>query len=77
MAEQAKGKKIRNVEDALKAYNKYSNNISRKIDAKDRKAITAALESVKTEDIAKISRNLVRVCYTQAEQLTLLIGQMN
>lgn len=53
MAEQAKGKKIRNVEDALKAYNKYSNNISRKIDAKDRKAITAALESVKTEDIAK------------------------
>lgn len=53
MAEQAKGKKIRNVEDALKAYNKYSNNISRKIDAKDRKAITAALESVKAEDIAK------------------------
>ncbi|WP_336431837.1 colicin-like pore-forming protein [Providencia rettgeri] len=29
------------------------NNISRKIDAKDRKAITAALKSVKAEDIAK------------------------
>lgn len=53
MAEQAKGKKIRNAEDALKAYNKYNNNINRKIDAKDRKAIAAALESVKVDDIAK------------------------
>lgn len=67
MAEQAKGKKIRNAEDALEAYNKYNNNINRKIDAKDRKAIAAALESVKVDDIAKnlkkISKSMGFVSY--------------
>lgn len=52
LASQAKGKTIRNVDDALKAYNKYKANINKKINAKDRQAISAALESVKVADIA-------------------------
>ncbi|WP_438426788.1 colicin-like pore-forming protein, partial [Escherichia coli] len=47
MAGQAKGKKIRNVEEALKTYEKYRADINKKINAKDRAAIAAALESVK------------------------------
>ncbi|EDF0855082.1 colicin transporter [Salmonella enterica subsp. enterica serovar Enteritidis] len=50
---QAKGKKIRNANDALKAYEKHKANINKKINAKDRKAIATALESVKVADIAK------------------------
>lgn len=50
---QAKGKKIRNANDALKAYEKQKANINKKINAKDRKAIASALESVKAADIAK------------------------
>lgn len=53
LAEQARGKKIQNIEDALKAYEKHKANINKKINAKDRKAIATALESVKVEDIAK------------------------
>ncbi|EGS4262586.1 hypothetical protein I5Y61_004410 [Salmonella enterica] len=53
LAEQAKGKKIRNIEDALKVYEKHKANINKKINAKDRKAIATALESVKVADIAE------------------------
>lgn len=52
MAGQAKGKKIRNVEEALKTYEKYRTDINKKINAKDRAAIAAALESVKLSDIS-------------------------
>ncbi|OBU13492.1 hypothetical protein AYY18_01795 [Morganella psychrotolerans] len=53
LAEQAKGKKIRNADDALKAYEKHKANINKKINSQDRKAIAAALESIKLADIAK------------------------
>lgn len=53
LADQARGKKIRNIEDALKAYEKHKADINKKINAKDRKAIAAALESVKIADIAR------------------------
>ncbi|ELK0283372.1 colicin transporter [Salmonella enterica] len=53
LANQAKGKKVSNVEEALKAYEKHKANINKKINAKDREAIAKALESVKVEDIAK------------------------
>lgn len=53
LAEQSRGKKIRNVDDALKAYAKHQANINKKINAKDRAAIANALESVKVDDIAK------------------------
>ncbi|MGJ7244622.1 colicin-like pore-forming protein [Morganella morganii] len=52
LADQARGKTIRNIEDALKAYEKHKANINKKINAKDRKAIATALESVKVADIA-------------------------
>ncbi|WP_413482251.1 colicin-like pore-forming protein [Morganella psychrotolerans] len=53
LADQAKGKKIRNADDALKAYEKHKANINKKINSQDRKAIAAALESIKLADIAK------------------------
>jgi len=53
LADQAKGKNIRSVEDALKAYDKHKANINKKINAKDREAIAKALESVKVGDIAE------------------------
>ena len=49
----AKGKKIRNANDALKTYEKHKANINKKINAKDRQAIASALESVKKADLAK------------------------
>ena len=52
MAGQAKGRNIRNVEEALKTYEKYRADINKKINAKDRAAIAAALESVKLSDIS-------------------------
>ncbi|WP_237584691.1 MULTISPECIES: colicin-like pore-forming protein [Proteus] len=53
LAQQARGKAIRNVDDALKAYEKYKADINRRINAKDRKAIATALESIKLDDIAQ------------------------
>ncbi len=53
LAEQAKGKKIRDIDDALKAYEKYRNNFNKKMNSEDRKAIVAALESIKSAEIAK------------------------
>lgn len=52
LASQVKGKTIRNVDDALKAYNKYKANINKRINAKDREAIVKALESIKVSEIA-------------------------
>lgn len=53
LASQAKGKKIRNAQDALKSYEKYKANINKKINAKDREAIAKALESVDIKEAAK------------------------
>lgn len=57
LANQAKGKKVRNVEDALKSYDKYKANINKKINAKDREAIAKALESV---DVGKAAKNIAK-----------------
>lgn len=57
LANQAKGKKIRNVEDALKSYEKYKANINKKINAKDREAIAKVLESV---DVGKTAKNIAK-----------------
>jgi hypothetical protein len=53
IAEQSRGKRIRNVEDALRAYDKYKTNINKKIDTKNRKIIASALESLNVDEIAK------------------------
>ncbi|HEJ7121883.1 TPA: colicin transporter [Serratia marcescens] len=55
LADQAKGKNVRNVNDALKAYDKYKANINKKINKKDREAIAKALESV---DVKQVARNI-------------------
>ncbi|MEX5878239.1 colicin-like pore-forming protein [Proteus vulgaris] len=52
LAEQSKGKTIRNVEDALRTYEKYGQNINNKINAKDRAAIIKALESIDAKQLA-------------------------
>lgn len=52
LAEQSKGKIIRNVEDALRTYEKYGQNINNKINAKDRAAIIKALESIDAKQLA-------------------------
>ncbi|HBC0352928.1 TPA: colicin transporter [Salmonella enterica subsp. enterica serovar Napoli] len=57
LADQAKGKKVRNVEDALRAYEKHKANINKKINAKDREAIAKALESV---DVKQAAKNISR-----------------
>ncbi|MEO3991586.1 colicin-like pore-forming protein [Pseudocitrobacter cyperus] len=46
------GKKIRSVEQALSAITKYENLLGTKFNAKDRKAIATALESVHYEELA-------------------------
>ncbi|HFZ1746316.1 TPA: colicin-like pore-forming protein [Klebsiella oxytoca] len=53
MASQVKGKKIRNVDDALRAYDKHKANINKKINAKDRAAITNALKAADMNTVAK------------------------
>ncbi|WP_267477116.1 colicin-like pore-forming protein [Klebsiella variicola] len=53
LATQAKGKNIRNIDDALKAYEKHKTNINKKINAQDRAAIAKALESVDVKEAAK------------------------
>ncbi|QPN88259.1 colicin-like pore-forming protein [Proteus vulgaris] len=47
-----KGKTIRSVEDALRTYEKYGQNINNKINAKDRAAIIKALESIDAKQLA-------------------------
>ncbi|MBG5951133.1 hypothetical protein I5E72_15445 [Proteus terrae] len=67
LAQQTRGKTIRNVDDALKAYEKYKADINRKINAKDRKAIATALESIKLDDITqklkKFSKGMAYTSY--------------
>lgn len=53
LANQARGKTIRNFDDALKAYEKHKANINKKIHAQDRAAIAKALESVDVKEAAK------------------------
>lgn len=49
----AKGKQIRNVDEALKSYDKYKDSLNKKFGLKDREAIALALESVDRDLMAK------------------------
>lgn len=77
MAGQAKGKKIRNVEEALKTYEKYRADINKKINAKDRAAIAAALESVKLSDISSNLNRFSRDWDMQENLQVLLTGSLS
>lgn len=60
LAEAAKGKQIRNVDDALKAFDKYKDVLNKKFSVKDREAIAQALESFDRDlmgkNLAKFSK---------------------
>ncbi|EPI5424792.1 colicin FY [Yersinia enterocolitica] len=53
LADAAKGKQIRSVDEALKAFDKYKDVLNKKFSVKDREAIAKALESVDRELMAK------------------------
>ncbi|WP_346833041.1 colicin-like pore-forming protein [Pseudomonas abietaniphila] len=53
ISQRARGKKIRNAEEALKAYDKYKHTLDTKFSVKDRDAIAKALESLDAETMAK------------------------
>lgn len=49
----AKGKRIRNADKALAAFNKYKGNINKKFSQKDREAIANAIAGLKQAELAK------------------------
>ena len=51
-ATQVKGKSLRNIDEALVAYERYRNSLGAKFGAKDRNAIINALQSVKYADLS-------------------------
>ncbi|MBX9479083.1 hypothetical protein J8Z85_08135 [Yersinia enterocolitica] len=57
LAEAAKGKQIRNVDEALKAFGQYKDVLNKKFSAKDREAMAKALESV---DRGLMAKNLAK-----------------
>lgn len=52
-AKQTKGKTLRNIDQALAAYEKYRGSLGTKLGVQDRNAIINALKSVKYADLAK------------------------
>lgn len=53
LAAASKGKRIRNYNDAMAAWNKYGNNIEKKLSLADRNAVVNALNSMTQTDLAK------------------------
>jgi hypothetical protein len=53
LADSAKGKKLRNADVAVKAFDKYKGGINKKFSAQDRQAINSALESLNRDLMAK------------------------
>ncbi|MDT0175154.1 colicin-like pore-forming protein [Enterobacter sp. BRE11] len=65
LAEQAKGKTIRNVDNALVAYDRYRSYLGAKFSAADRAAILNALNSV---DMARMASQLSKMLVIMAKQ---------
>lgn len=53
LAEEARGKKLRNAKEAIDAFNKYKDVLNKKFSVADREAIAKALESLNKEQMAK------------------------
>ncbi|HAU5602967.1 TPA: hypothetical protein JD320_002142 [Citrobacter koseri] len=53
LADDAKGKKLRNAQEAIKAFDKYKDSLNKKFSVADRNAIAKALESLNKEQMAK------------------------
>lgn len=52
LAEASRGKQIKGVDDALKSFDKFRNNLNKKYSLKDRQAISYALESINRAEMA-------------------------
>lgn len=52
LADSAKGKKIRNMDEALRSFDKYKDSINKKYGVKDRETIAKALESLNRQEMA-------------------------
>lgn len=57
LAESAKGKKLKNAEEALTAFNKYNKELNKKFGAKDREAIAKTLRALDRNQIARNLKN--------------------
>nr|MDN1221449.1 hypothetical protein [Escherichia coli] len=53
LADEAKGKKIRNANEAIKAFDRYKDVLNKKFSVSDREAIAKALESLNKDQMAK------------------------
>ncbi|EFX7485163.1 hypothetical protein EGH81_19680 [Shigella flexneri] len=53
LADEAKGKTLRNSKEAIKAFDKYKNVLNKKFSVSDREAIAKSLESLNKEQMAK------------------------
>lgn len=53
LAESAKGKKVRNAQEALKAFDQYKDSLNKKFSAKDRQAIADTLGKLDKDMMAK------------------------
>ena len=69
LADAAKGKKLRNAQEALDAFEKYGEAIRRKFGSKDRAAIAAALESLSRDEMAKNMARFSRAFMLTAEAI--------
>lgn len=61
LAENAKGKKIRNADEAIQTFNKYKDAINQKFGAKDREAIVNAINALDMQILAKNLANASKV----------------
>lgn len=71
LAAASKGKRIRSYNDAIAAWNKYGNNIEKKLSLADRNAIVTALNSMTQADLAKNYQKFAKAFGVTAKALDL------
>lgn len=69
LADAAKGKKLRNADEALKAFEKYKDVLNKKFSVKDREAVAKALESVNRDQLARNLAKFSKAFYLTAKGL--------
>ncbi|MBL5902679.1 hypothetical protein JBO47_04785 [Serratia fonticola] len=69
LADAAKVKKLRNADEALKAFEKYKDVLNKKFSVKDREAVAKALESVNRDQLARNLAKFSKAFYLTAKGL--------
>lgn len=69
LVDAAKGKKLRNADEALKAFEKYKDVLNKKFSVKDREAVAKALESVNRDQLARNLAKFSKAFYLTAKGL--------